>query len=97
METAGIRAAALAHVGNEERSKCARATPSCKHQTVDWPNILRPEVVGGKRRHGAKSTAVAHQDDERQNRKNRRRRCVWQYPEETDLKQWSARPFLYQF
>src|SRR5208282_2496945 len=86
METARIRSTDLSHICDEQRSKCASEAPGREHKAVDRPDILRSKVVGGKSRHGAEAAPVTHQDDERQDGKNRRRRSSWKHPKEADLK-----------
>jgi len=39
----------------------AGKSPRRQHQTINWPDIFRPKVIGGKRRHRTEAAAVTHQ------------------------------------
>src|SRR5580658_399428 len=87
MEAARIRSAALPHMCDEKRSKCARGSPRREHKAIDGPNVLRSKIVGSKSRHGAEAASVTHQDNEREDGKNCCRRHRRKDPKKADLQQ----------
>src|SRR6266850_1569537 len=85
VKRAAIGAGCLSHVGDQQRPDCAGNAPGRQHQTVDWTDVLRAKIVGGKRRHGTESTTVTHQNNERKNRHRRYDSDVGKKPEEKNL------------
>src|SRR6266699_4172114 len=86
VKSSGVITGGLAHSSNVERSKNARETPSGQHQSVNWPDIFRSKIIRGECRHGAKSSAVTHQDDKGHRRHYRRHRDFWEKPKQQDLR-----------
>ena len=85
MKRATIRSGCFAHVRDEQGTKRAGKTPGRQHQAVDGTDILRPKIISGKRRHGAKPAAVTHQHHECNDRHQRGRHDVGEEPEQQNL------------
>src|SRR5579859_77363 len=81
VETARVGTGSLAKVGDQQWAERACAAPGRQHEAVDWPDILRAKVVGRKSWKGAETSAVAHQDHERDDRDDRYGREAGQHPE----------------
>src|SRR2546425_11424188 len=58
VESVGVVARALAHVRDQRRPQQTGQSPRRQHQTVDRAYISSAKEVGGKRRHGAETSAV---------------------------------------
>src|ERR1700687_168811 len=64
MECSTIGATDLLHVSDEQRPKSASETPGGEHETINGTDILRSKVISRKGRHGPKSSAIAHEHEE---------------------------------
>src|SRR5882762_3685201 len=87
MQGSTIHTIRLTHMGNEQRSKCAREAPCSQHESVNGAHIVRAKVISRKRRHRAESPAVTHKDDKGDEREHRSRVDVRKYPKECGLPQ----------
>src|SRR5258708_540507 len=70
MEGSTIYSCCLAHVCDQQRSKCTRETPRSQHETINRAHISRAKVISGKRRHGAESSPITHKDDKADQRQD---------------------------
>src|SRR5215213_4556715 len=63
-----VRAGYVRGDRQDQWTKEGGETPGGKHGPVDSPDVLGPEVRAGKGGHRAKATAIARQNDEREDR-----------------------------
>jgi len=64
VESSTIHTIRLAHIGNQQRSECAREAPCSQHQSINGPHIFRAKLVSRECRHRTESAAVTHEDNE---------------------------------
>src|SRR6266404_4028902 len=64
MERSAVISGSLTHARDVERTENAGKAPRRQHQSVDRPDVSRSKIIRRERWHGAKSSAVTHENDE---------------------------------
>src|SRR6266550_2127763 len=86
MERSAVISGGLTHARDVKRSENAGKTPRRQHEPIDRPDVFRSKIIRRERWHGAKSSAVTHQDDKGHRRHHRRHRDFWEKPKQQDLR-----------
>ena len=74
-------------VSNQQRTEGAGGSPRRQHKSIDGANVFGAEVVRGEGGHGTKTSAIAHEDDERYEGENSSGRDRGKYPKQGELEE----------
>src|SRR5439155_17246225 len=86
MERSTVISGNLTHARDVERPENAGKAPRRQHQSVNRPDVFRSKIIRRERWHGAKSSAVTHENDKGHRRHHRRHRDFWEKPKQQDLR-----------